>query len=192
MRVAVLASGNGTNFEVIAKHYQKGDLPGELALLFCNHPDAPVMARAAKFKVPAAAFTVKECGGKEAYEDRLLALLKEYQIDFIALAGYLRVVGPTILDAFPNRIVNLHPALLPAYPGLHSIERAFNAGDKQTGVTVHYIDAGLDSGPIIAQEAVPILPTDTVDSLEARVHQTEHRLYPAVLKQVLTKLEEEN
>ena len=115
-----------------------------------------------------------------------------YQIDFIALAGYLRVVGPTILDAFPNRIVNLHPALLPAYPGLHSIERAFNAGDKQTGVTVHYIDAGLDSGPIIAQEAVPILPTDTVDSLEARVHQTEHRLYPAVLKQVLTKLEEEN
>ncbi|QLL70770.1 phosphoribosylglycinamide formyltransferase [Lactobacillus sp. 3B(2020)] len=192
MRVAVLASGNGTNFQVIAEHYQNHDLPGELALLFCNHPTAPVMQRAEKFNVPAEAFTVKDCGSKEAYEARLLKLLQAYQIDFIALAGYLRVVGSTILAAFPNRIVNLHPALLPKYPGLHSIERAFDAGEKETGVTVHYIDAGLDSGPIIAQRAVPILPTDTVESLETRVHEVEHQLYPTVLKQVLTSLEEEN
>ncbi|MBM6754010.1 phosphoribosylglycinamide formyltransferase [Lactobacillus alvi] len=192
MRVAVLASGNGTNFQVIAEHYQNHDLPGELALLFCNHPTAPVMQRAEKFNVPAEAFTVKDCGSKEAYEARLLKLLQAYRIDFITLAGYLRVVGSTILAAFPNRIVNLHPALLPKYPGLHSIERAFDAGEKETGVTVHYIDAGLDSGPIIAQRTVPILPTDTVESLETRVHEVEHQLYPTVLKQVLTSLEEEN
>lgn len=192
MRVAIFASGNGTNFEALAQHFQSGDIPGKLALLFCNHPDAPVMKRAKRLGVPAEAFTVKSCGGKTAYEEKLLQLLQQYQIDFIALAGYLRVVGPTILNHYDHRIVNLHPAWLPEYPGLHSIERAFNDHRSQTGVTVHYIDAGLDSGPIIAQEHVPILPDDTEATLEARVHETEHRLYPTAVKQVLTALEKEN
>lgn len=188
MKIAILASGNGTNFEVLAKHFQAGDLPGELALLFCNHPDAPVMARAKRLGVPAVSFTVKSCGGKAAYEEKLLAVLQEYQIDFIALAGYLRVVGPTILEHYDHRIINLHPAWLPEYPGLHSIERAFADHRSQTGVTVHYIDAGLDSGPIIAQCHVPILETDTEESLGRRVHDTEHQLYPLALKQALTAL----
>lgn len=187
MRVAILASGNGTNFEVLAHHFANGDIPGELALLFCNHPTAPVMERAHRLGIPAESFTVKSCGGKEPYENKLLAVLQKYRIDFIALAGYLRVVGPTILSHYDHRIVNLHPAWLPEYPGLHSIERALADQRKQTGVTVHYIDAGLDSGPIIAQERVPILPTDTVDTLAARVHETEHRLYPQALKQALEK-----
>lgn len=188
MRTAILASGNGTNFEVLAKHFQAGDLPGELALLFCNHPDAPVMDRAKRLDVPAVSFTVKSCGGKVAYEEKLLAVLQEYQIDFIALAGYLRVVGPTILKHYDHRIINLHPAWLPEYPGLHSIERVFADHRSQTGVTVHYIDAGLDSGPIIAQCHVPILDTDTEESLESRVHDTEHQLYPLALKQALVAL----
>lgn len=192
MRVAIFASGNGTNFEVLTNHFQKGDIPGKLALLFCNHPDAPVMKRAKRLGVPAESFTVKSCGGKEEYEKQVLKLLQKYQIDFIILAGYLRVVGPTILDHYDYRIVNLHPAWLPEYPGLHSIERAFNDHKKQTGVTVHYIDSGLDSGPIIAQRHVPILADDTVDTLEARVHETEHQLYPEAVKQVLTELEKEN
>ena len=192
MRVAIFASGNGTNFEVLTNHFQKGDIPGKLALLFCNHPDAPVMERAKRLGVPAESFTVKSCGGKEEYEKQVLKLLHKYQIDFIILAGYLRVVGPTILDHYDHRIVNLHPAWLPEYPGLHSIERAFNDHKKQTGVTVHYIDSGLDSGPIIAQRHVPILADDTVDTLEARVHETEHQLYPEAVKQVLTELEKEN
>ncbi len=187
MRVAILASGNGTNFEVLAQHFKNNDLPGELALLFCNHPDAPVMKRAARLGIPAESFTVKSCGGKQEYEEKLLGVLKKYQIDFIALAGYLRVIGPTILDHYAHRIINLHPAWLPEYPGLHSIERAFADQQAQTGVTVHYIDAGLDSGPIIAQEHVSILPTDTIETLEARVHETEHRLYPEALKQALEK-----
>lgn len=192
MRVAIFASGNGTNFEVLTNHFQKGDIPGKLVLLFCNHPDAPVMERAKRLGVPAESFTVKSCGGKEEYEKQVLKLLQKYQIDFIILAGYLRVVGPTILDHYDHRIVNLHPAWLPEYPGLHSIERAFNDHKKQTGVTVHYIDSGLDSGPIIAQRHVPILADDTVDTLEARVHETEHQLYPEAVKQVLTELEKEN
>lgn len=192
MKVAILASGNGTNFEVLARHFQEGDMPGELALLFCNHPDAPVMKRAARLNVPAECFTVKSCGGKQEYEEKLLKLLKTYQIDFIVLAGYLRVVGPTILDHYDHKIINLHPAWLPEYPGLHSIERAFNDHRKQTGVTVHYIDAGVDSGPIIMQEHVPILPTDTVESLEARIHEVEHQLFPTALKQVLAEIEKEN
>ncbi|MBB1078812.1 phosphoribosylglycinamide formyltransferase [Limosilactobacillus sp. STM2_1] len=187
MRVAILASGNGTNFEVLAKHFQSGDIPGELALLFCNHPDAPVMKRAQRLDVPAESFTVKSCGGKQEYEEKLLAVLQKYQIDFIALAGYLRVIGPTILRQYDHRIVNLHPAWLPEYPGLHSIERAFADHRSETGVTVHYIDAGLDSGPIIAQRRVPILATDTVETLENRVHETEHHLYPEALAQVLAK-----
>lgn len=192
MRVAIFASGNGTNFEVLAKHFQSGDIPGQLSLLFCNHPDAPVMKRAQRLGVTAESFTVKSCGGKEEYEAQLLRLLQKYQIDFIALAGYLRVVGPTILKQYEHRIVNLHPAWLPEYPGLHSIEWAFNDRRKQTGVTVHYIDAGLDSGPIIAQRHVPILANDTVATLEARVHETEHQLYPEAVKQVLAELEKEN
>lgn len=185
MKVAIFASGNGTNFEELAQRFHTGDLPGELALLFCNHPDAPVMARARRLSVPAASFTVSSCGDKEHYEGRVLALLKEHQIDFIVLAGYLRVVGPTLLNEYDHRIVNLHPAWLPEYPGLHSIERAFNDHRSQTGVTVHYIDADLDAGPVIAQCHVPILPTDTVTTLEARVHETEHQLYPLALREAL-------
>ncbi len=186
MRVAIFASGNGTNFEVLARQFHEHRLPGNLVLLFCDHPTAPVVERAKRLKVPVETFTVKECGGKAAYEQRIWQVLLDYQVDFIALAGYMRVVGPTILNHFEGAIVNLHPAYLPAYPGLHSIERAFNDHQPETGVTVHYIDAGLDSGPIIAQEHVVIKPDDTLESLEERVHQTEHRLYPAVLKEVLT------
>ena len=188
MRVAIFASGNGTNFEVLTKHFQAGDIPGELALLFCNHPDAPVMKRAERLGVPAVSFTVKSCGGKQAYEEKVLSVLKERKIDVIALAGYLRVVGPTILDHYDHRIVNLHPAWLPEYPGLDSIARAFNDHRDQTGVTIHYIDSGLDSGPIIAQQHVPIMPDDTVDTLESRVHSVEHTLYPEVLQHVLADL----
>ncbi|KRM02379.1 phosphoribosylglycinamide formyltransferase [Limosilactobacillus gastricus] len=188
MRVAIFASGNGTNFEVLAKQFQDQTIPGDLVLMFCDHPDAKVVERAHRFKVPVETFTVKECGGKQAYEERILKVLQDYQIDFIALAGYMRVVGPTILDHYDHRIVNLHPAWLPEYPGLHSIERAFAGHRDQTGVTVHYIDAGLDSGPIIAQRHVPILADDTLDSLESRVHEVEHQLYPQVLKAVLTDL----
>ncbi|GFZ26722.1 phosphoribosylglycinamide formyltransferase [Lactobacillus corticis] len=185
LRVAILASGNGTNFEALTKAFQAGNIPGQEVLLFANHHDAPVLARAKRLGVPAECFTVKECGSKEAYEQRLLKLLKKYQVDFILLAGYLRIVGPAILAAYPEKIINLHPALLPKYPGLDSIERAYRAGEKYTGVTVHFIDQELDHGPVIAQEKVVINPDDTLETLTERVHETEHRLFPKAVSQVL-------
>lgn len=191
MRIAILASGTGTNFEALTHKFQKGEIPGTEALMFCNHPNAPVVKRAQRLGIPYETFSVKACGGKQAYEERLLEVLKKYRIDFIILSGYLRVVGPTILNEYPNSIVNLHPALLPKYPGLNSIERAFadykKGLIKETGVTVHFIDARLDHGPIIAQKIVPIYPDDTEETLEARVHETEHQLFPAAVSEVIQK-----
>ncbi|NRN89565.1 Bifunctional purine biosynthesis protein PurH [Lactobacillus helveticus] len=189
MKIAILASGNGTNFEVLTKKFQAGEIPGTEALMFCNHPNAPVIKRAQRLGIPYETFSVKECGSKQAYESRLLKVLKEYKIDFIILSGYLRVVGSTILNEYPDSIVNLHPALLPKYPGLNSIARAFADYQKglidKTGVTVHFIDARLDHGPIIAQKAVPIYPDDTEETLETRVHETEHELFPMAVSEVI-------
>ena len=182
MKIAILASGNGTNFQALAEKFQSGEIPGELSLLFCDHPDAYVVERAKKLNVPYESFTVKECGGKKPYEERLLDLLNANQIDFLILAGYMRVIGAEIIKTFENSIINLHPAYLPEYPGLHSIERAFEDhvqnGRTETGVTVH-------SGPIIAQRHVPIYDEDTVDELEERVHECEHILFPQTIKRVL-------
>ncbi len=188
MRVAIFASGNGTNFEELTKQFQDHQLAGNVVLLFCDHPDAYVMERAQRLKIPAFSWTVKEAGGKEAYEKRLLKLLQTQKIDLVLLAGYLRVVGATILDQYEGRIINLHPAWLPEYPGLHSIERAYHDRVSETGVTVHFIDRGLDTGPIIMQERVPIHSDDSLAELEKRVHDVEHRLYPQAVKQVLSQL----
>lgn len=189
MKIAILASGNGTNFEVLTKKFQAGEIPGTEALMFCNHPNAPVIKRAQRLGIPYETFSVKECGSKQAYEARLLKVLKEYKIAFIILSGYLRVVGSTILNEYPDSIVNLHPALLPKYPGLNSIARAFADYQRglidKTGVTVHFIDARLDHGPIIAQKAVPIYPDDTEETLETRVHETEHELFPMAVSEVI-------
>lgn len=189
MRVAIFASGNGSNFEVLAKHFAKDEFKAELALLFCDHPEAFVLERAQRLNIPFVTFTVKECHGKEAYEKRLLELLQAEQIDFIVLAGYMRILGKEIVSAYDKKIVNLHPAYLPEYQGLHAIERAFldheQTGKAQTGVTIHYVDAGLDTGPVILQQKVPIYPDDTLATLEARIHEVEHKLYPKALKQIL-------
>lgn len=185
MRVAIFASGNGTNFEVLAKEFEKRNIPGKLVLLFCDHPDAPVVKRALRHDVPVETFTLSSCQDKRDYENKISQVLDKYQVDFIVLAGYMRVIGKELVSAYEHRIINLHPAYLPNYPGLNSIKRAFEAGDRQTGVTIHYVDEGLDSGPIIAQQHVEIKPDDTLAELETRVHQCEHRLYPETLKKLL-------
>ncbi|MDM8223120.1 phosphoribosylglycinamide formyltransferase [Ligilactobacillus salivarius] len=189
MRVAIFASGNGTNFEVLADKFAKKEITGNLVLLFCDHPNAPVIKRAEKFNIPYETFTVKECGNKLDYEKRIVEVLKAHQIDFIALAGYMRIIGKPILDEYEGSIINLHPAYLPEYQGLHAIERAFadhkEHNKDQTGVTLHYIDSGLDLGPVIYQEHVPIYQDDTCETLEERIHECEHRIYPKVLNEVL-------
>ena len=159
---------------------------GELALVFANHPEAYVLKRAEQHQIPHFSFTVKESGGKEAYEKPCYSCCKS-KIDFVILAGYLRILGKEIIEAFPERILNIHPSLLPSFPGLHGIKDAFEYGVKITGVTVHFVDCGLDTGPIIAQEAVTITPADTLATLEAKIHQVEHQLYPRIIGECLEK-----
>ncbi|MCJ0534200.1 phosphoribosylglycinamide formyltransferase [Enterococcus cecorum] len=185
MRVAILASGNGSNFEALAHQFQAELLPGELIFVFSDHHNAYVLERAQRLNVRAFSFEVKEFENKAAYEKALLQLLQEQQIDLIVLAGYMRIIGQTLLSHYSNRILNIHPSLLPSFPGLHGIKDAYEYGVKVTGVTVHLVDDGVDTGPIIAQEPVMILPEDTLESLEEKIHQTEHRLYPKVLRDVL-------
>lgn len=187
MRVAILASGNGGNFEVIAQQFQAGLLNGDLAFVFSDHRDAYVLKRAKRLNVAAYSFEVKEFADKKAYEEALLALLEKEQIDLIVLAGYMRIIGKTLLSHFANRIVNIHPSLLPSFPGLHGIKDAYEYGVKITGVTIHWVDDGVDTGPIIAQEPIVILPDDSLESLEAKIHQVEHRLYPNVLRKILNE-----
>lgn len=185
MRVAILASGNGSNFEALAHQFQAGLLPGELIFVFSDHHNAYVLERARRLNVRAFSFEVKEFENKAAYEKALLQLLQEQEIDLIVLAGYMRIIGQTLLSHYSNRILNIHPSLLPSFPGLHGIKDAYEYGVKVTGVTVHLVDDGVDTGPIIAQEPVMILPEDSLESLEEKIHQTEHRLYPKVLRDVL-------
>lgn len=188
MRFAILASGNGSNFEAIVTSFENQELSGELAFVFSDQKDAYVLKRAEKHHIPSFSFSVKEKGGKKNYEKELLALLKKEKIDVVVLAGYLRILGEEIVHSFHNKIINLHPSLLPSFPGLHGIEDAFNYGVKVTGITIHYVDTGLDTGPIIAQKALEILPEDTLDTLEEKIHHLEHELYPQVLKKLFQEL----
>lgn len=185
MRIAVLASGNGSNFEVIAQAVKDKEIPAELILLFSDHHDAYVLERGKKFGVPCESFELKEFSDKKSYEAALLALLKKYDVELVVLAGYMRIIGKDLLAEFPNRIVNIHPALLPNFPGLHGIKDAFEAGVKETGVTIHYVDSGVDTGPIIAQGKVQVSENDSLSDLETKIHQVEHQLYPQVLADIV-------
>ncbi|OJG45016.1 phosphoribosylglycinamide formyltransferase [Enterococcus hermanniensis] len=184
----MLASGNGSNFEAIAQAVETGHIEAELALLFSDHQDAYVLERGKNFSIPTETFGLKNFPNKKAYEEALLKLLKTYEIDLVVLAGYMRIVGDGLLEAFPKKIINVHPSLLPAFPGLHGINDAYQAGVKETGVTIHYIDHGVDTGPIIAQEKVTLDPRESLETLELKIHQAEHELYPKVLAKVIKDL----
>ena len=188
MRIAVLASGNGSNFEVIAQAIKDKKIEAELVLLFSDHHDAYVLERGKKFGVPCESFELKEFSDKKSYETALLELLKRYEVELVVLAGYMRIIGNDLLEAFPNRIINIHPALLPNFPGLHGIKDAYEAGVKETGVTIHYVDSGVDTGPIIAQGKVQVAESDCLEDLEKKIHQVEHQLYPQVLAEIVKEL----
>lgn len=182
-RAAIFASGNGTNFEAL----MQAQLPMDVVMLVCDHDNVPVIQRAAKFNVPVVLSEVEKGVSKAKREAALLQQLQAANVDFILLAGYMRIVGPTLLQAYPRRIVNIHPALLPSFPGRTGIDDAFAAGVKVTGVTIHFVDAGVDSGPIIAQEPVRRYDDDELSDLEARIHAVEHKLYPATVRNLIEK-----
>ncbi|ATO37272.1 MULTISPECIES: phosphoribosylglycinamide formyltransferase [Geobacillus] len=190
-RLAVFASGSGTNFQAIVDAVKRGELPADLALLVCDRPGAKVIERAERENVPTFVFSPKDYPSKAAFESEILRELSERQIEWIALAGYMRLIGPTLLSAYEGKIVNIHPSLLPAFPGKDAIGQAYRAGVLETGVTIHYVDEGMDTGPVIAQRAVPIVPGEPIEALEARIHAVEHELYPAVLRMLLGETEQQ-
>ncbi|MFE4707026.1 phosphoribosylglycinamide formyltransferase [Peribacillus simplex] len=186
-RLAVFASGNGSNFQSIAEAIKCGKLEAEICLVVCDREDAYVLERAKLENIDSFSFSAKNYSNKTEYESEILEKLRQYEIEFIILAGYMRLIGPTLLQKYSQRIVNIHPSLLPSFPGKDAIGQAFDAGVKETGVTVHYVDDGMDTGPVIAQKAVPILEGDTKDILQKRIQEMEHDLYPSVLQELCHK-----
>lgn len=183
-RIAVFASGSGSNFQAIVDAVRERKLEAEIGLLVCDKPKAYVVERAASAGVETFAFRPKDYESKQAYESEIVARLKDKQIDLVVLAGYMRIVSETLLAPYEGRIVNIHPSLLPAFPGLNAIGQALAHGVKVTGVTVHFVDGGMDTGPIIAQRAVEVADDDTEETLAAKIHPVEHELYPAVIRAI--------
>ncbi|GIN63718.1 phosphoribosylglycinamide formyltransferase [Robertmurraya siralis] len=184
-KIAIFASGSGSNFQAIIEAVKKGELEADIALLVCDNLGAYALERAKNEEIPYFVFNAKEYDGKEAYEIEILKKLKKHEVDFIVLAGYMRLIGKTLLDEFEGRIMNIHPSLLPAFPGKDAIGQALTAKVKVSGVTVHYVDAGMDTGPIIAQKPIEISEQETKESLQMKIHQVEHELYPKVIQQLI-------
>ncbi|WEF23463.1 phosphoribosylglycinamide formyltransferase [Paracoccus sp. S3-43] len=182
-RVAILISGSGSNMVRLVQDMQGGDHPGQPVLVASNDPAAAGLAKAAALGVPTAAVDHRAFrGDRAAFEAALLEPLLEARPDILCLAGFMRILTPGFIDRFEGRMINIHPSLLPKYPGLHTHARAIEAGDSEAGATVHEVTTDLDSGPILGQVRVPIEPGDTPDTLAARVLQQEHRLYPLILR----------
>lgn len=181
-RFVIFASGSGSNAEALHLAVKNGELDGTLVGIISDQPQAYILQRAKDWDVPVVAVSPKDFSSKNDYEAHIITYLNEWDVEWIVLAGYMRLVGETLLQAFPNRIVNIHPSLLPAFPGKDAIGQAFEHGVKVTGVTVHFVDAGMDTGPIIAQQAVPV--ENTREQTEMTIHAVEHTLYKAALHQL--------
>jgi phosphoribosylglycinamide formyltransferase 1 len=179
LKIGVLISGSGTNLQSFIDEIAAGNLDAEIVLVVSSRPNVYGIQRAEAANIPVLVMSKDEYADPEAADAKIVSALQQAGAQYVFMAGYMRMVTPVMLNAFPNRVVNLHPALLPSFKGAHGIQEAFDAGVKYTGVTVHFANAEYDKGPIIAQEPVAVLEDDTVDTLEARIHAVEHRLYPA-------------
>jgi phosphoribosylglycinamide formyltransferase-1 len=182
MRIGVLASGSGTNLQAIIDRCQEGSLSAELAVVISNNPDAGALERARRAGVPARCINHRDFAGREAFDAALVAALHEAGVELVVLAGFMRIITRVMLEAFPLRIINIHPALLPAFPGLHVQQQALDYGARFTGCTVHFVDGGVDTGPIIIQAVVPVLPDDSAETLAARILAQEHLIYPRAIQ----------
>jgi len=182
LNIGVLVSGSGTNLQSIIDACAAGKLKGRVACVISNKADAFALERARRAGIPALHLDHRAYAGREAYDDAVVATLREFQVELVVLAGFMRIITPVLLDAFPMSVMNIHPALLPAFPGLHAQRQALEYGVKFTGCTVHFVDAGTDTGPIIIQASVPVLDGDTEETLSARIQAEEHRIYPEAVR----------
>jgi phosphoribosylglycinamide formyltransferase-1 len=181
----VLASGSGSNLQSLIDNWRNGTLaPAELVVVGANLEGCLALERARKAGIATFVLAHKAFAAREDFDRALVAELKKHEVELIVLAGFMRVLTPVFLDAFPKRVINIHPALLPAFPGTHAQKQAFDYGVKVSGCTVHFVDKGTDTGPIIAQAVVPVLPDDSEETLQKRILAEEHRLLPAVVRAV--------
>jgi phosphoribosylglycinamide formyltransferase-1 len=184
-RLGVLISGRGSNLQAIIDATRDGRLDAVVAIVVSNRADAPGLQRARDAGIPTAVIDHRAFPSREAFERALVDELRRHDVALVCLAGFMRLLGPAFLQAFPDRILNIHPSLLPAFPGLHAQRQAFEYGVKITGATVHLVTAELDAGPIVLQAAVPVRPDDTEETLAARILVEEHRIYPEAIRIVL-------
>jgi phosphoribosylglycinamide formyltransferase-1 len=182
MKLAVLASGYGSNLQAIIDAAKRGVIDGRVVLVISDNRDAYALERAEKHQIEAHYLSPKNFAGREDYDHAVIALLKERGIELVVLAGYMRLLSPVFIDGFSGRIINIHPSLLPSFPGLEGVAQALRYGVKVSGCTVHFVDENLDTGPIILQESVPVYDNDTEESLHQRIHTVEHRLYPQAIQ----------
>ena len=185
-KIAVFASGSGSNFQAIQEAIERGDLQASIELVVTDKPGAFVVTRANNFGIEVLELAPKTFESKAAYEEAIITALRARGVEWVVLAGYMRLVSDVLLNAYPNRIVNIHPSLLPSFPGKDAIGQAMEHGVKVTGVTVHYVDAGMDTGPIIAQAAVDVIDGDRA-ATEQRIHKVEHGLYTKTLNKLFNK-----
>ncbi|BAY88073.1 MULTISPECIES: phosphoribosylglycinamide formyltransferase [unclassified Tolypothrix] len=181
LKLGILASGNGSNFEAVAQAIAGGQLNAQIQVLIYNNPDAKAAVRAANWGVEAVLLNHRDCKNRQKFDGQIVQTLQQYDVDWVILAGWMRLLTPVLIDAFPDRIINIHPSLLPSFKGIHAVEQALAAGVKITGCTVHLVCLEVDSGPIIIQAAVPVLADDTAATLHARIQVEEHRILPQAI-----------
>lgn len=182
LRLGVLVSGSGTNLEAIVRACEAGEVPARVAVVVSNSAGAYALKRAADHGIEGVFVDLREFASRDAYDRALVELLEERGVELVALAGYMLLAGPALVGAFRGRILNIHPALLPSFPGTHGVADALAYGVKVSGVTVHFVDEGLDTGPVILQEAVEVREDDDESSLHQRIHEAEYRLYPLAIR----------
>lgn len=182
INIVVFASGRGTNFSAIARAIKKGKITANLALLVCDNPKAAVIDKAKRAGVKVALVKREDFSAKKDFEERIILHLEEAGIDLIVLAGFMRILSPEFVLRYKNKILNIHPSLLPSFKGSQGIKDTFDYGVKVTGVTVHFVDEEMDHGPIILQSAVTVKEDDTLETLEEKIHKVEHWIYPEAIK----------
>lgn len=182
LRIGVLASGGGTNLQSIIDRCQDGSIAAEIALVISNNPSAGALVRASRAGIQTLCINHRDFCTREEFDTAVVKTLQKAGVELVVLAGFMRIISQTFIDAFPERIINIHPALLPAFPGLHVQQQAIDYGARFSGCTVHFVDGGVDTGPIIIQAVVPVLPDDTAETLATRILEQEHRVYPRAIQ----------
>jgi len=180
--IGVLVSGSGSNLQSIIDHIEQGRLDADIKVVISNIPDAYALERAKKHHLPTLILPHEEFASREAFDEKVVEVFRETGVELVVMAGFMRIITPVLLNAYPDRIMNIHPALLPSFPGMHAQRQALEYGVRFSGCTVHFVDGGVDSGPIIIQAVVPVLDEDTEDTLAARILKEEHRIYPQAIQ----------